>query len=71
VKEFKLQLDNSLWERFYRAFPGHGERTTIIRKVIRNLVILKAEEEPIDQTVAGLVWEEISLRQSLDDEEEV
>lgn len=65
MKEFKVQLDKSLWERFYRAFPGHGERTTIIRKVIRNLVILKAEEEPIDEQVANLVW-----RQHLEKEEE-
>lgn len=58
MKDFKVQLDDSLWERFYRAFPEHGERTAIIRKVIRRLVVLKSQEVPLHRIVADQVYED-------------
>ena len=41
MKTIKVQLEDSLWERFYRAYPAHGERSALIRRVIK--VILKLE----------------------------
>lgn len=38
TKEFKLRLPVNLAEEFYRKFPGHGERQTVLRKIISALV---------------------------------
>ena len=65
MKEFKFQIDENLWERFYRAFPGHGERSNLLRKVIRNIVSLKAEHKDFSEVVAERVWEDLR-----EDEEE-
>ena len=48
----KFQVDNGLWEKFYRAFPGHGERSTLLRKIVRNIVINKPQHTFFDQVVA-------------------
>ena len=48
----KFQVDNGLWEKFYRAFPGHGERSTLLRKIVRNIVLNKAQHTFFDQKVA-------------------
>jgi len=58
MKDFKFQLDEHLWERFYRQFPGHGERTTLLRKIIRNIVIMKEEHLFFDKAVADRISDE-------------
>jgi len=67
-KEFKFQLDDGLWEKFYRAFPGHGERSTLLRKIIRNIISLHLEVKPLHQIVAERVWEDI--KETSDEDEE-
>lgn len=42
-KTIKFQVDEGLWEKFYRAFPGQGERSTLLRKVVRYIVLNKAQ----------------------------
>jgi len=59
MKEFKFQMDDNLWERFYRAFPGHGERSILLRKIIRNIISLKADYKAFDQVVAEQVVEDL------------
>jgi len=59
MKDFKFQLDDHLWERFYRLFPGHGERTTLLRKIVRNVVSMKESHTSFDQAVARRVYEDL------------
>lgn len=61
-KEFKLILDDNLWERFYRAFPGHGERSTLIRSFIRHIIVLKCEEKSLHARAAEAVFEDWKKR---------
>ena len=44
MKTIKTQVSDELWEKFYRAFPAHGERTALIRKITRNLIKMKEEK---------------------------
>jgi metal-responsive CopG/Arc/MetJ family transcriptional regulator len=44
-KEIKIRLPLDLHEKFFRAFPGYGERSTIIRKLVTRLVD-RCESEP-------------------------
>jgi len=60
VKEIKFRIDKTLWERFYRFFPGHGERSAVLRKVVREIVLLRSEETPFEQTVAKQLVEDLS-----------
>lgn len=59
MKDFKFQLDDHLWERFYRQFPGHGERTTLLRKIVRNIVIMREDHVRFDQAVARKVYQDL------------
>ena len=59
MKDFKVQLDDRLWERFYRLFPGHGERTTLIRKIIRRIVVMQEERPTLDKSVAERVCKDL------------
>lgn len=59
MKDFKFQLDDHLWERFYRQFPGHGERSTLLRKIIRNIVAMKESHMSFDRCVAERVYEDL------------
>lgn len=43
MKAVKFYIDQTLWERFYRAFPGHGERSALLRKIVRYVVVNKAQ----------------------------
>jgi len=44
MKTIKTQVSDELWEKFYRAFPAHGARTDLVRKIIRNLVKMKEQD---------------------------
>ena len=59
MKDFKIQLDEHLWERFYRQFPGHGERSTLLRKIIRNIVAMKESHVSFADRVAQRVYEDL------------
>jgi len=52
AKTIKVILDDALWERFYRAFPGHGERSILIRRIIRHIIMLKPMHKPFHAVVA-------------------
>lgn len=54
MKRFVLQMPQSLYDEFYRYFPGYGLRTTILRWCIRKLVDeAKKRGAPLDETT---VW---------------
>lgn len=59
MKTIKFQVDETLWERFYRAFPGHGERSTLLRKIVRYIVINKAQHKPFSQVVGEAILEDL------------
>jgi len=58
MKTIKTQVSDELWEKFYRAFPAHGERTDLIRKIIRNLLKMK-EEDTFSTKVSDKVYQAI------------
>lgn len=58
MKAIKFYVDDKLWERFYRIFPGHGERSGILRRVVRNIVSIHAELPSLDIEVANRVMED-------------
>lgn len=62
MKDFKVQLDDHLWERFYRHFPGHGERTSLIRKIIRHIISMREDHTSFDKTVAKQVYKDLGDR---------
>jgi len=51
----KFQISEDLWERFYRAFPGHGERSNLLRKVVRHIVMNKPQHTFFDVVVGASV----------------
>jgi metal-responsive CopG/Arc/MetJ family transcriptional regulator len=54
-KEIKIRLPLDLHERFFRAFPGYGERSTICRKLIARLVErCETEQEFLDEVIEVL-----------------
>lgn len=38
TKTFQVRLSKELWEAFYKAFPGTGERKLLLERVIELLV---------------------------------
>lgn len=38
MRRFGLILTDSQYEEFYRSFPGHGARTTVLRRCVNQLV---------------------------------
>jgi len=58
MKSIKFYVDEKLWERFFRIFPGHGERSGILRKVVRNIVSIHASLPSLDEEVAKRVMED-------------
>ena len=59
MKSIKFYVDSALWERFFRIFPGHGERSGILRKVVRNIVSIHAELPSLEDEVAKRVMEDL------------
>ena len=45
TKHYRLRLPKALWEKFYRAFPGHGERAVVMRRLVK-VAVEMAEEDP-------------------------
>jgi metal-responsive CopG/Arc/MetJ family transcriptional regulator len=64
MKTIKVQLDDSLWERFYRAYPGHGERSAVIRRVVKAILKLEGKND-----FAGEVSERVLTKLREDKEE--
>jgi len=58
MKAIKFHVDDKLWERFYRIFPGHGERSGILRKVVRNIISIHDSLPSLDVEVADRVMED-------------
>lgn len=59
MKTIKFQVDANLWARFYRAFPGQGERSSLLRKVVRHILMLRLEHKPLDEVIAESVFEDL------------
>lgn len=54
-KEIKIRLPLDIHEKFFRAFPGYGERSTIIRKFIVRLVErCESEQKLLDDIIEVL-----------------
>lgn len=49
MRRFTLILDDEDYNEFLRCFPGHGTRTTLLRKAVHRLV-KRAKE-------AGRIWD--------------
>jgi len=58
-KIIKFQVDDSLWERFYRAFPGHGERSTLLRQIVRYIVINKPQHTFFAEKVGAAILKDL------------
>ena len=59
MKAIKFHVDDNLWEKFYRLFPGHGERSGVLRKVVRNIVSLSDSHVSLAERVSDMVWEDL------------
>lgn len=44
-KTIRVEVPMSIWERFYRLFPGQGERSAFLRKVIYKAIEVGEERE--------------------------
>lgn len=55
MRIIKFQVDDKLWERFFRAFPGHGERSTLLRKIVRNIILSLPEFKPLETIISEKV----------------
>ena len=51
VKEFKLRLPLPLFEAFFRAFPGRGERARVLERVIAKLVERAGEKDAFAEQI--------------------
>lgn len=58
MKTIKFQVDNSLWEKFFRLYPGQGERSAILRKIVRHIIVGAEEHIPLDEVVAKRIIED-------------
>jgi hypothetical protein len=45
MKELKIRLPKTLFEDFYRLFPGYGERQIVLRRLVIALVERSKEEK--------------------------
>jgi len=45
VKTLRVELPTPLFEAFYRLFPGLGERTVAVRRIIAIVVELGEEQD--------------------------
>lgn len=59
MKTIKFRVNDSLWEAFFRLFPGQGERSGILRKVVREIVLEQAERIPLETVVAKQICEDL------------
>jgi hypothetical protein len=62
VKTINFKLPKHMYERFVRIFPGHGERSTFLRKVVAHAINLREEKDHY----TNLVKEEV--RKDFEDE---
>lgn len=54
MKSVKADLPLPLWEKFFRLYPGKGERTAILRRIVAKLV---EHSEDYDQFVESIARE--------------
>lgn len=62
MRTVKFQISEGLWEKFYRAFPGHGERSSLLRKIVRHIIMNKPQHTFFEEIVGD------SLLQDMTDE---
>jgi hypothetical protein len=63
---FQVKLPEDLWEEFFRAFPGLGERSLLIERFIEHAVRLKSKR---DVFILGVLQEAREKYTSLREEE--
>lgn len=56
MKRFTLVLDDWMFEAFLRCYPDHGNRTAVLRKVIRKLIKRK-DALPVGEEAEEIVTE--------------
>ena len=59
MKTIKFQVSEGLWEKFYRAFPGHGERSVLLRKIIRHIIMNKPQHKFFHESVGDSILEDL------------
>jgi len=62
MKSIKFYVDNALWERLYRAFPGHGERSALLRKIVRHIVMNKPQHIFFDEKIAADILTDLEVQ---------
>jgi hypothetical protein len=65
MKDFHILLDEDVWERFYRAFPGRGERKMILM-ILVDLACEIAEKRP---SIGEVIRSAVMNRYGGEDEE--
>lgn len=70
MKQMKFPVDDELWEDFYRAFPSHGERTALLRKIVRKLVTASPRYNHFITTVSNEIIKSIDNPLSVNSIEE-
>ena len=54
-KDVKIRLPEEIYERFYRLFPGRGERQQVLRKIIVLLIERsQTKDEFLGSVIEGL-----------------
>ena len=52
TKSVHFRISDSLWEKFYMMFPGHGERSAFFRSVIRRAIeVHEIKQDLLDKVV--------------------
>jgi hypothetical protein len=60
MRTVKFQISEVLWEKFYRAFPGHGERSNLLRKIVRHIIINKPQHTFFEEAVGDSLLQDMT-----------
>lgn len=56
MKQIKIPIEDSLWSSFLIAYPAHGERTALLRRAIRSLVLFEQEYNDSIKERLKITW---------------
>lgn len=65
-KIFQFRMEKSLFEAFYRAFPGRGERKLLLLRIVERLVERAGKR---DAFIEGVLQEAREIYTDLEEEE--
>lgn len=61
TKTFIFRLPTSLYEEFYRIFPGKGERSTFLRRMIVYAISLRKEKDCFERHVETKIKKQFEM----------